>query len=149
MNAFSSLRRFALVITALLGSALPVAADESLPMKGWAKESITDSQPNEDGVLLTAEGAGEATYLGYFTRRAVALLRPDFTLKGRVTFTAANGDKLCADLDGGFTTATKIEGTYTFTGGTGRFADASGSADFTAIFDGGSAELTFKGTISY
>ena len=30
----------------------------------------------------------------------------------------------------------------TFTGGTGRVEDASGSADFTATVDGGSAELT-------
>ena len=148
MKASFSLRRFSLVITALLGSALPAAADESLPMKGWAKESIIDQQPRMDGLLITADGAGEATHLGYFTRRAVVLLRPDLTFKGCVTFKAANGDKLHADLDGALAGGTLV-GSYTFTGGSGRFEDASGSADFTGTFDGMNAEIIFLGTISY
>lgn len=72
-----------------------------------------------------------------------------FTFEGTVTFTAASGDELYADIDGAFTTPTKNAGTYTFTGATGRCEGASGSASFKATFDGTNAALTFEGTIEY
>ena len=50
-----------------------------------------------------------------------------------------------------FTPEGTIEGTYTFTGGTGRFEGASGQADFVAIpnADLTAATITFNGTIRY
>lgn len=60
---------------------------------------------------------------------------------GCLTLTAPNGDSLSAIYDAAgsappnanhFSPAT---GTLTFTGGTGRFAGASGKATFTAVFD--------------
>lgn len=58
---------------------------------------------------------------------------------GCVTFTALNGDTLSAiyDLTASTPNANLFRdatGTLTFTGGTGRFQGASGSADVTAVF---------------
>jgi hypothetical protein len=62
-----------------------------------------------------------------------------------------DGDKLHAVITGmlnpetGFVTAT-----VTFVGGTGRFANASGSAAFTGqLLDGGAVEVSTNGTINY
>src|SRR5262249_58315694 len=78
-------------------------------------------------LLLTATATGEATHLGKFTRdESVVLNLADGTLHGTVTFIAANGDLLYADASGGFISATTAVGTYTFTGGAGRFSDARG-----------------------
>ncbi len=77
------------------------------------------------------EGGGTASHLGRFT------LVADFTLNlataaasGSVTFTAANGDVLTgtvtgrAVVGGGIAAVTE---TVTITGGTGRFAGATGT----------------------
>jgi hypothetical protein len=59
---------------------------------------------------------------------------------GCLTLTAANGDTLTATYDATATAPTNANhftpanGTLTFTGGTGRFSGASGSAHFTAVF---------------
>jgi hypothetical protein len=72
-----------------------------------------------------------------------------------VTFTAANGDVLRATsvTIGTPTGATtfSLAGTFTFVGGTGRFAHASGSAPFTGSVDfaTGNATLTMQGRIAY
>ena len=48
-----------------------------------------------------------------------------------------------------FISPTVAVGTYTFTGGTGRFKNASGEADFESVTsDGIHFALTFEGTIS-
>jgi hypothetical protein len=77
------------------------------------------------------DGAGTATHLGRF------VLSADFTVilatgnaTGTATWTAANGDQIRTSVVGHgdivFPTVTIIE-THTITGGTGRFADASGT----------------------
>jgi hypothetical protein len=76
-------------------------------------------------------GTGEATQLGRFR------LTSDFTVdtttgigSGTAIWTAANGDKIFTTFAGqaviAFPTATITEN-HTITGGTGRFAEASGS----------------------
>ena len=71
-----------------------------------------------------------------------------------VTFTAANGDVLRATsvTIGTPTSATtfSLAGTFTFVGGTGRFAHAAGSAPFTGSVDfaTGNATLTMQGRIA-
>jgi hypothetical protein len=50
-------------------------------------------------------------------------------IRGTATLTAANGDQLFAVFSASWDLTTGVgEVTVTFTGGTGRFADASGSA---------------------
>jgi hypothetical protein len=67
-----------------------------------------------------------------------------------MVFTAANGDELRLDFEGAFTSPTTAEGTYTLTGGTGRFRGATGGATFEAFTpDGVHVAATFEGTIRY
>jgi hypothetical protein len=53
-----------------------------------------------------------------------------------VTITGADGDTLTFDFQGLLNPATgEGQGTFTFTGGTGRFANATGSGTFYAQID--------------
>ena len=116
------------------------------PFKGYAQGYITAQIP-PNGLLL--EMSGEATHLGHFTRKEHAYLGPDGSVTGSIVFTAANGDELWVVIDGAFTSATDVEGRYIIAGGTGRFAHATGEADFQAYTpDFVYAEVTFDGMVS-
>ena len=126
-----------------------VHATEQVPFKGFAAGVITGMTPGPDGVTFTVHAVGNATQLGRFTREETLLLDPA-TLKftGTIVFTAANGDQLRVAVAGGFTSPTTVEGTYTFQGGTGRFANAAGAAVFAATTEGGLVAVEFSGEIS-
>jgi hypothetical protein len=101
---------------------------------------------------ITASATGQATHLGRFTRTETLIVNlSEGTFTGTVEFTAANGDQLKADVAGHFTSPTgdRAEGTYVFTGGTGRFQNASGEAAFEVAPDGMEFDVTFNGTIQY
>lgn len=69
---------------------------------------------------------------------------------GSVTLTAANGDELRFDYVGRLDPATgRGTGTFTLTGGTGRFAGATGSGSFAALLDltGGFGDVPMTVTI--
>lgn len=139
----------ALVPLGAPGSTPQAAAGEGVPLKGRASAVITAAQPEPPGVRLQVSSTGQATHLGRFSREE-SLLLTGGSIAGTLVFTAANGDQLSAEVEGGFTSATTAEGTYSITGGTGRFADSSGAATFTAITsDGLHFEIAFQGTISF
>jgi hypothetical protein len=86
---------------------------------------------------VTGKDTGEATHLGHFTAIYEDVVYiPATTGTGTLTFTAANGDELFTTYEGGQTefvppdlsTLTLVA---TITGGTGRFAAATGT--FTII----------------
>ena len=139
-------------VLALLAFGLPphLPADEggsNLPFKGVAEGTVTGVTPSG---AVVVESMGNATHLGDFTRTEYVFFGPRGAISGTVVFTAANGDQLSADFSGAFTSPTTAEGTYTFTGGTGRFRDATGTASFTAITpDGIHLDVSFEGSISY
>src|SRR6185437_14898327 len=95
------------------------------PFQGLAEGAITGIDPSG---AVVVESTGNATHLGNFARTEFLVFGPDGSITGNVVFTAANGDQLWADISGGFTSPTTLEGAYTFTGGTGRFSDATGTA---------------------
>jgi hypothetical protein len=77
------------------------------------------------------------------------------SLTGAATFTAANGDTLSTSVVGqatriGPTTLSVVE-VYTITGGTGRFADATGSFTLESTVDQttGVSTGTFSGAIDH
>ena len=131
----------AMVVLSMIGQA---AALKEVPMRGSGSGVITGATPGPTGVAITAVGDGEATHLGKFTREESILLNPvNFTFTGTIVFTSADGSELYCDFVGGFTGPTTAVGTYTFTGGTGRFEGASGEAYF-SIEQSDPANFTFE-----
>jgi hypothetical protein len=128
--------------TAAVGSALPVAtaggdaapaqAHGQLPFHGSLEATDVDTVAFPFlSVHLT--GGGTATHLGNYTATfdfRVDLRTPASPALGSFALTAANGDTLLGDLVGRASiangVATVVE-TATVTGGTGRFANATGS----------------------
>jgi hypothetical protein len=140
-----------MVVACAAVTAFPALAEDVRAMRGRASEVVVEASGGPIVVHLVAEGAGVATHLGKYTRRAEGDLNlVTGEVSGEVRFFAANGDELVAILDGQVTGPGKIEGTYTFDGGTGRFADAEGEAGFTALTpDLVHFEVVFEGNISY
>ena len=149
-NTTSKILTLLLAAVTLALAARPASAGDQVPFKGRAKGAITSTTPGPDGVMLTVLAKGKATQLGKFTREEMVLLDPlTGTLTGDIVFTAANGDRLVCTFAGAFISPTTAAGTYAFTGGTGRFAHASGTADFTASTDDGTNFIVeFEGTLS-
>ena len=138
-----------MALTAIVGLALPALGDDGRPFRGHYVH---------DG---TGTGSGQATHLGRFTQEGMVVVDADGSAEGTEVFTAANGDQLFMEVKGAPTDecgpATiefiPICGTFTVTGGTGRFSDASGKADFVGVIAFNGIDITvtvaFAGTIQY
>jgi hypothetical protein len=104
---------------------------------------------------LTRDGTGTSTYLGKFAEHIVMTIDlPTMSSTGAATFTAANGDTVTASVVGqatptGATTFAIVE-VYTITGGTGRFAGATGTFTLQSTVDDatGISSGTFSGVIN-
>jgi hypothetical protein len=129
-----------------------------VPFKGTYTTSvqILSSPP---ALLHRISGTGNATHLGAseFVATATVYLTPPppFLIVGTVIFTAANGDQLFASYTG---TSMPVAGapnnvllTYTVTGGTGRFENATGSFTGVPVVPVGAltGTITLEGNISY
>jgi hypothetical protein len=139
------------------GAPATAARGAAVPFRGRLEASEeTDFASMPGFALVDLRGTGTATHLGKYT------LEGDFTVNtstlagaGTLTFTAANGDVLTATVVAqatptpGFTGATVVE-TATITGGTGRFAGATGSFTITRAlsFITGVSSGSFEGTIT-
>jgi hypothetical protein len=142
------------VAVSLASVAVAVAAET--PFKGTVSAV-------ETGVTIfpirsiTREGEGTATYLGKYTEQVTAQINVVTRhLTGAATFTAANGDTLTATVEGQSTLTTtpgvlSIVEFYTITGGTGRFAGATGTftLESTVTQATGVSSGTFSGTIDH
>jgi hypothetical protein len=125
------------------------------PFKGTvnAVETGTTVFPTR---FLDREGTGTATYLGRYTEHVTMVINiPTLSSTGGATFTAANGDDLLATVAGQATrtspTTLSIVEVYTITGGTGRFAGATGSFMLRSTVDqiAGVSTGTFSGAIDH
>jgi hypothetical protein len=134
-------------------AAVSVAA--KTPFKGTASavETGTVAFPIRS---IVREGTGTATYLGTYTSHAAMQINV-LTMHGTglATFTAANGDTLSTSVDGqatrtGPTQLSTIEH-YTITGGTGRFANTTGTftLENTVEQTTGISSGTLNGTIDH
>ncbi len=114
--------------------------------------TVTPLQPPTANVLI--EATGNATHLGRFKLMIPHLVNlATRTATGTYTFTAANGDLLFASFTGQALTPPPMVSTVenaTITGGTGRFAGATGSFIASRVFDqaAGWTTGTMEGTIS-
>ena len=131
-RSLTLLAGLALALSGLLsGNALSAAGGSDLPFKaspsGYStlnlltgEVHIVGSGTGTHGGLTTAEEYGQAIPTGAAT----------FSYSGSWTGTAANGDQLFATSTGTFTYTDATHSTgllsYTFTGGTGRFANVTG-----------------------
>jgi hypothetical protein len=142
-------------------SAFPAAfASHSTPFNGSGTGTFTDTSPTT--VLIT--GTGNYDHLGLTTLRFPSTITGPavcggFTATEQDNYTGANGDSvyltvhdtICPTSTPG---AFQLDGSFTITGGTGRFANASGSGTVSAAVTFTSATSgTFTGkqtgTITY
>jgi hypothetical protein len=102
------------------------------PFKG-SVEAHETGQPMFPTLFLTREGTGTATHLGKYTEQITMQINiPTMSSTGSAIFTAANGDTVVASVVGQATLTAdpavlSIVEVYTITGGTGRFAAATGT----------------------
>jgi hypothetical protein len=166
-------RRRTLAVAVLLGTALVVgvaahntfqaSAAALVPFKAEVSEQFTAHPCGPYARCIYATGTGQATHLGDISE--VALVEVDTNPADlhngcqpesrTTTLTAANGDQITMTANGytacnGANTATD---SYVVTGGTGRFAGATGSGtdSNTHTFTGpgvGVATVTYSGTLS-
>ena len=129
----------AVALAVALGSVAVSAAAAETPFKGTvhAVETGTVVFPTR---FLDRTGTGNATHLGRYTEHVVMQINiPTMSSMGSATFTAANGDTLTASVVGQATrtgpTSLSLVEVYTITGGTGRFADATGTFTLRSTVD--------------
>jgi hypothetical protein len=156
MKCHSPTARLALAVAAVLGLAGPVAAGEQVPFKGRFEGVVTLTPLSSTFVFVLVEGSGHATHLGRFTLVVPHLVDTSTRMAiGSYQFTAANGDMVFADFIGqaSLTSTPGVLSIVEFasiTGGTGRFAGASGSFTVERLYDAitGTTDGLFDGAIS-
>jgi hypothetical protein len=161
MNPFTHSKNSTILplLTALALSAMTASASQNLPFRLGDEGTITFTGPS----TATTAGTGNANHMGRIASDGSLTIVGEascignevgFAVEMQDTFTAANGDKLM--------TAITMElcpiapgiyhgvGTYVVTGGTGRFAGATGSGVFdgTGNFNTGTIICALNGTIS-
>ena len=147
-----------LTLTLLVGSLAVTATERPFSLNGTGVAiPILDGNGN----VISAEptGSGNATHLGMFTNIGHVDFTPDASNptilhpSGGGVFTAANGDKLnFVIITGALDLTTGIgTGEFEFTGGTGRFANATGrtSGVIQQNVVTGAYVLTLVGNIDY
>jgi hypothetical protein len=159
MTRHHSFARLTLALLAVLALAGPAAAEgqrKQVPFRGRMEGIATVTPLTPPFVAVNIEESGNATQLGHFDVSSSNVTnRADRTAVGTFEFTAANGDTLTADFTLYFT-FTDVPGvvtglvTATITGGTGRFAGATGSFVSHRVADivNGIVTDSFEGTIS-
>jgi hypothetical protein len=124
------------VSTLLFGSAALSSGVETKlkEIKGAATNSITSLVPIDETTLeIESEVVGQLTHFGKFTGNFFYVAVMDsatIRLTGEATFTNHKGDQLFVDaeiVEYADSDPFVVEGTLTITGGTGEYADASGS----------------------
>ena len=142
-------------MTALfLTAALHGAMAAETPFRGSFQAVETDAV-QFPALTVAGIGAGNATQLGKFTMTYDAVVNLVTRVGiGSFEFVAANGDRLFVDTLGqatptGTPNVVSIVEILTITGGTGRFAGASGTLISTRLLDQvtGNTSGSFDGTI--
>ena len=154
IKAVLYLQMTALLLTATLAG--PASAEKSLPFKG-SVQAVESYEVQFPTMFVDTSGWGDATQLGRFT------VTWEFTVNllngagiGSAHFIAANGDSLFTEsLGQGDPTETpninRVVEKHTITGGTGRFAGATGSFTLERLVSlaTGVTSGSFNGTISF
>ena len=151
--------------TSVASASRPRPWKESYQASGTITRDVTRCPDPQ--LLVTLTGGGTATHIGRYTiinSHCVDPTTGDLTA-GTFVKTAANGDQIFGSYVGSSIVLQEpapvgifsVNGTITFTGGTGRFAGATGTtnmsgtldADFSQVPVAAQSSLTMVGTISY
>jgi hypothetical protein len=178
MNRFRRAPHVALLIVAMVAfAAAPALAGGKgeRPYKGLEHGSVVVDfagcveRPGTGGAVVdcpfTTDSTANFTHLGKTTGTSTGIATLDFgnpcegegsatvTNVGSGVFTAANGDELWLDFENTLCfgpSESALTGTQTITGGTGRFAGATGSAVLSGTsFDDSTYDIRPAGTIGY
>jgi hypothetical protein len=146
-----------LVAAAMISVTIPASATDQVPFRGIVSGSVISVTPlDECHQLSQAVNGGNATQLGRFTGTAEFVLDVcDLTYVGSYVFRAANGDTISGPFTGSFT-PTGVQGVFDntetafITGGTGRFAGATGAFNLggQVNLNTGTFSFPWEGTIS-
>jgi hypothetical protein len=154
MKTVLYLQMTAVLLTVALAG--PAAAGKPVPFHG-SIQGIEIADVQFPRLFVDGSGSGRATHLGRFTvtYEVVVDLLAHETF-GSSLFTAANGDSLATDITGLGTPTenpdvVSVVEVHTITGGTGRFADATGNFIRTYFLDlvTGVTSGSFNGTIAF
>ena len=145
----------ALAVVAVLGLVGPATAAEQVPFKGSLIGLDTGTPTVPPFASVTVEAMGNAAHLGRFTYTALLTVNTATGMgSGTFLFTAANGDTVYGTATGQATftppNVLAIAENATITGGTGRFAGATGSFTIARLKNTVTSATiaTFEGTIS-
>ena len=134
--------------------ASPASASANLVTRPWEGTCEGLGAFRADGFTLDITGTCHLSHLGLTTSVGVEIVGA--VLNAVHTFTAANGDKLYTTTTGTAVLKPDFSGVNfsnieTVTGGTGRFANASGSATRigSTVFSNSSATWEIQGTLTY
>lgn len=158
MKRSLSVKFLVLTLTLLIGSLAVTATERPFSANGnGIATPIFDSNGKVVGV--EPRGSGTGTHLGVFTNTARVNFADDpsdpniVIPTGEGVFVAANGDRLNFIITGGALDVRTGIGTgdFEFTGGTGRFDNATGhtNAVVQQNFVTGAYEITLVGKIDY
>ena len=151
------LRRHAaigLLVVPALALPMQAAAADQLPVKGSEAGTFQLLGPCDvGGVIVEVTGTGHSTQLGDYSGRYRECLIPatGAVTDGTFTLTAASGDKIFGTYGGQAQptqdpTVVRYDDPGTITGGTGRFANASGDVTQSGLANLATGE--YKGTIT-
>ena len=123
------------------------------PFKGRFEGTQTVTPLTPPLAFVEASVTGNATHVGRFTMELPHTVNfATSSAQGTCTLVAANGDVLIADFTGQAQVGpiVSIVEHATITGGTGRFAGATGSFTIERVFDpvAGTTSGSFQGTVS-
>jgi len=146
------------VVLTLCGLAAPAAAADQVSFTATGTAVITSVTHLPGGLIqLSGSVSGTATHLGNVTGPLTRIQDHQGNFGSTAVFVGANGtDSVFLTISGTFESphgdkcAITSTGTYTVTGGTGAFANATGSGTISTEIDQceGTATGTYTGTIS-
>lgn len=155
MKRLMKIRTLIPMLFLLLGTIPVSAAERPFALSGTGVATLI---VNEAGVPIGAipTGSGTATHLGQWTVSGNVKYTPDengvLHSSGDATIVASNGDKLQVQIEGILSPAAGMDqGVFHIVGGTGRFENATGDANFVVQLNPvtGGFDLTVVGKINY
>jgi hypothetical protein len=147
------------LVVVVFGTGATLAQTNQVSFTATATGSITSVTKLSGGLTqINFTGSGNATYLGNITGSLTRLQDNQGNFGSTAAMVGANGkDSVFLSISGIFNgkgggdkCVVTSTGTYTVTGGTGAFANATGSGTLSTQFDlcAGTASGTYTGTIS-